>query len=120
MIAALLLAAAPYAEAYDSVLEAEMAAEECEHLHLGHVFHPPSGNPEELRTQAKRVCASFRDEFRTARLAYYAKYRRSMRRVVPGFRPELEICWQALQTEVYRWPGMDENTARRDCKNARN
>src|SRR5688500_9368394 len=117
MIAALLFAAAPYADAYDLVLEAENAARECEHLYLGHVFLAPSASEEELRADAKRICAWRWDEFRTARLEYHAKYRRSMRRVVPGFRPELEICWQAFQTEVYRWPGMPENTARRDCKN---
>ena len=126
MIAALMLAATAKADAYDAVLEAQSAAMECERNHLHNVSHaydyladaqpPPLPSAEELSA----VCSSSWDKFKKARLTYHARYGRSMRRLVPGFRPDLEICWQAFHTEIYRWPGMPDNTALRDCKNAKN
>ncbi|MGZ8287531.1 MAG: hypothetical protein ACXW27_17875 [Allosphingosinicella sp.] len=118
MIAALLLATAANADAYDAVVEAQLAALDCERNYVVRAL--PQRSLEELWADARRICSSSWDEFRKARLTYHSKHRRSMRRVVPGFRPELEICWQAFQTELYRWTGMPENTALRDCKNAKN
>ncbi|HEX8512130.1 MAG TPA: hypothetical protein VF688_03395 [Allosphingosinicella sp.] len=114
--AALLLAAAPYVDAYDSVLEAEFAAQDCERHYITHLWGPSSLSGEELWTEARRMCDSVWEDHRKARLAYHAKHRRSIRRRVPGFRPELDVCWRALESELNRWAGMPENTALRECK----
>jgi hypothetical protein len=120
MIAALLLAAAPYVDAYDPVVYAEFAAQDCERHYLTHQWVPRPESQEELWAEAKRVCARAWEEHGEARSAYYATHRRSIRRQVPGFRPELDICWRAFETEINRWSGMPENMALRDCKNGRN
>jgi hypothetical protein len=121
MIIALLFAAAANIDAYDAVIDAQNAAQSCEQLIVGDAWLSPSPqSTEEVLADARRSCSPMWDEFRKARLAYHAKHRRFVSRRVPGFRPDLDICWTAFQTELYRWPGMPENTALRDCKNAKN
>jgi hypothetical protein len=116
VIAALLLAAAPHVDAYDAVFDAQFAAQDCEGHYLTHQWVPRSESAEELQAEARRACTSLWEEHGKARLTYYANHRRSIRRLVPGFSPELEICWSAFETEIYRWTGMPENMARPACK----
>jgi hypothetical protein len=120
MITAVLLVVAANIDAYDVVLEAEDAARRCEVSYVGDAWLASSRSMEELLADARQACSSTWDEYRKARLAYHAKHRCSISSQVPGFRPELDICWQAFETERNRWPGMPENIARRDCKNAQN
>ena len=117
MIAALLFATA--VDPYDAVMDAERQARDCEMRVIGDAFLRPAERPmDELHAEARRVCGDAWNDHARARVAYFTAHCRALTRQVPGFRPDVEACWNAFDAQRHWWPGASENTALNECKNA--